>query len=554
MMVARGSARVTLGCSRGAPASTSGTRVRRVAVVRSGEKVPSRRSRARAASLGHGTTTCRSAGRDGVRVLSVETAVEVKEEETAAERPTASTGGEIPGDPYEDEPWSKMKWTVYRGKAYDLTKFMSKHPGGQWLLNLAVKRDSTALFESYHLRPEVAVKRLKMLPEIKEFPVSSVPVAPYPNDSEFYNAVRERVRKEVFKGQEIKGAHRSGSEWAAVFIVGYAFCSFAMYVAMPNALTGVLCGLGGAWLGLTVQHCGNHGAMSTKEWVNQFLGLMDDLSGGSSLMWRYHHQVSHHVHCNDEEVDEDVFSSYPVLRFDHRLPRKWFHRFQHIYMWAMYPFLQLVFQFGDIKGLIEGRTEGCNTYGASTNEKISVVLGKAVHYTLIYALPLIFHGWRTMLVSSFCYVAVQSIVLATTFAVSHNVPEAKGGVPQTFAGHRLNESRDVRDWGIQQLVTSANWGGVFGCFMTGGLNLQIEHHLFPAVSFMHYPAISKIVEDEAKKRGLEYASYRTLTEILPRYVKFMRDVGRADDVPVEEGGVTEEMIEERKSQGTISLF
>jgi len=103
-------------------------------------------------------------------------------------------------------------------------------------------------------------------------------------------------------------------------------------------------------------------------------------------------------------------------------------------------------------------------------------------------------------------------------------------------------------------VTSANWGGVFGCFMTGGLNLQIEHHLFPAVSFMHYPAISKIVEDEAKKRGLEYASYRTLTEILPRYVKFMRDVGRADDVPVEEGGVTEEMIEERKSQGTISLF
>ena len=74
-------------------------------------------------------------------------------------------------------------------------------------------------------------------------------------------------------------------------------------------------------------------------------------------------------------MDEDVFSPYPLLRFDHRLPKKWFHRFQHIYMWAMYPFLQLVFQYGDIRGLIEGKTEGCHIYGASTNEKISVVVG-----------------------------------------------------------------------------------------------------------------------------------------------------------------------------------
>ena len=220
----------------------------------------------------------------------------------------------------------------------------------------------------------------------------------------------------------------------------------------------------------------------------------------------------------------------------------------------MYPFLQLVFQWGDIKGLVDGRTDGCHLYGASRNEKISVIAGKAVHYTLIYLFPLIFHGWKTALIASMSYVAAQSIVLATTFAVSHNVPEAKGGTPQTFAGERLNESRDVRDWGVQQLVTSANWGGVFGCFMTGGLNLQIEHHLFPAISFMHYPAISKIVKEEAEKRGLEYASYSTLREIMPKFVKFMSDVGKAEDVPPEEGGVTLEMIEERKAQGAVSLF
>ena len=65
----------------------------------------------------------------------------------------------------------------------------------------------------------------------------------------------------------------------------------------------------------------------------------------------------------------------------------------------------------------------------------------------------------------------------------------------------LNEPFDSRDWGVQQVLTSANWGGVIGNFFTGGLNLQIEHHMFPAISFMHYPAIAKIVQDNARNEG-----------------------------------------------------
>jgi fatty acid desaturase (delta-4 desaturase) len=146
----------------------------------------------------------------------------------------------------------------------------------------------------------------------------------------------------------------------------------------------------------------------------------------------------------------------------------------------------------------------------------------------------------------------------------------------------LDEEIDVRDWGVQQVLTSANWGGVIGNFFTGGLNLQvcvlyatckvlllfcssvrlqlqqqpaqlhpfcclpkkrqtpaaclclllqIEHHLFPAISFMHYPAISKIVEDECNKRGIQYAHYDTLPEILARFSKFMQQVGEAEQTP-----------------------
>lgn len=73
--------------------------------------------------------------------------------------------------------------------------------------------------------------------------------------------------------------------------------------------------------------------MSTIPLVNNLLGMCDDLIGGSSLTWRYHHQVSHHIHTNDQVLDEDVCSMYPLLRFDTRLPRKPWHAFQHLYIW-----------------------------------------------------------------------------------------------------------------------------------------------------------------------------------------------------------------------------
>lgn len=175
---------------------------------------------------------------------------------------------------------------MYRGTAYDLTPYLDRHPGGRWLLNLAIQRDCTALFESSHLRPEVAAAMLNRLPLLHGFPIDAVPRAPYPNDSELYRSIRKRVREEVFKGQDVKGAHRSGSEGAALTILSYTALAYVLYATLPNALTGALLGLGGAWIGLTVQHCGNHGAMSTNQYVNGFMGLMNDLTGGSSLMWR----------------------------------------------------------------------------------------------------------------------------------------------------------------------------------------------------------------------------------------------------------------------------
>lgn len=139
-------------------------------------------------------------------------------------------------------------------------------------------------------------------------------------------------------------AHKTGSEGAGILVLSTAALASFLYIQSPGLISGTFLGLAGAWIGLTVQHCANHGAMSANPLVNNVLGMTDDLIGGSSLMWRYHHQVSHHIHTNHSEYDEDVFSAMPMLRFDKSLERKWYHQYQHIYMWLLFPFLQLAFQ------------------------------------------------------------------------------------------------------------------------------------------------------------------------------------------------------------------
>lgn len=96
---------------------------------------------------------------------------------------------------------------------------------------------------------------------------------------------------QVFEGGEHVGAHRRGSELAAAAVLSCAVAAYALYMRSAGWFTGMLLGIAGAWIGVTIQHCGNHGAMSNNPLINNLLGLCNDLIGGSSLMWRYHHQV-----------------------------------------------------------------------------------------------------------------------------------------------------------------------------------------------------------------------------------------------------------------------
>ncbi|KAF8057774.1 acyl-lipid (7-3)-desaturase [Scenedesmus sp. PABB004] len=444
--------------------------------------------------------------------------------------PSPPPGSATPADVLGDPRWAGVRWTVYRGKAYDIGDFMSRHPGGEWLIALAVGRDCTALFESYHLRCELAAQTFDKLPVLAGFPVARVPRAPYPSDSPLYRAIRTRVRKEVFQGGEARGAHRRGSEGAVAAVLSFAVAAYLIYARHTGLAAGLLLGIAGGWIGVTIQHCGNHGAMSTHPAANLALGLCDDLIGGSSLMWRYHHQVSHHIHTNDTALDEDVCSMWPLLRFDTRLPRRAWHAWQHVYVWAAYPFMHAAFQAGDLGALARGATVGAAITGASAAEKASVVVGKLVHYALLLLLPALLHGPTAALAGAVGYSVSLSILLALMFFVSHNVAENKPGLPGGEATQEvLAQDPASRDWAAAQVLASANWGGSLANFFTGGLNLQIEHHLFPAVAFGHYPAIAAVVADECAKAGVRYVSHPSLAAILRHFTACLKALGAAPD-------------------------
>jgi len=401
---------------------------------------------------------------------------------------------------------TQKPYTIIRGVAYDLTDFLKQHPGGEHMAAQAIGRDATFLFESYHVRNEIAQKQLEKIPKLSTLPFPAES-GPFPNDSAFFRTVRDRVKKEILHGKSQRGGlilHIMVTFIAAV--LGYYY-----YIFNNSALSGVILGLVAAHLGLTFNHCGNHGGLTKYPTINFIFGFADDLIGGSSLVWSYHHHISHHVYCNDHQKDQDVYTALPFLRFDKRQPRKWYNAYQHLYVGLLFPLLALTKHNSDLKALLKGNTKAVKMIGATNEDYQRAYIGKLVHFLITIGLPYYLHGSSAIL-PYVIHSVVGSSTLAWLFAVSHNLDDTKDDKP-------------IKDWAVAQVEHSANYGGLIACLFTGGLNLQIEHHLFPAMSYKHYPAIAKIVKEESKNFKVKYTSFDYLPQIVFEFLRFLQHVG-----------------------------
>ena len=408
---------------------------------------------------------------------------------------------------------------------YDITDFAKSHPGGSQLLALAVGRDATILFESHHVRPEIVAKTLKTLPKV-DTDVNLCPDESFPKplDSPIYKRIQQRVRDEIMaplektKGRVPSG--RGGCQLDAAAVLAFFVASLAWYVHSPSILSGCVLGIAGYWSGTGLQHTANHGGLCLSSWWNQAWGWFgsDVVIGKASLEWRYHHMVSHHSYCNDHERDQDVYTSFPLIRLDENQQWSWFHKYQQLYTPFVWPLLYAASQVGDFVNIFVNKASpGVEYIGITASEVWLYAVGKILHFGITLALPAYLHGIEKVWAPFLAYGCAGSFVLCWFFIVSHNLD-----------GLRPNQlSKETKaDWGRWQIETSASWGNAFWSFLSGGLNYQIEHHMFPGTAHNLYPAMAPIIKEECAKEGIPYNGFEGYFGLLPITAKMFGFLGK----------------------------
>ena len=423
------------------------------------------------------------------------------------------------------------------------------------MLLLAVDRDSSILFHSYHRRLHVARSALGRLavvgmPAVLPSPVfgrrdlqPSPEVLPSPTTSTSLQQMESPLYTEIRAGVNDyfarlpRGEH--GSEQSSR---GGMLLKSGVLLAL-TALTYYLVVLRGLWLltpglgvlfamnGLAIQHDANHGAFSQSRGVNLVAGFVDDLIGGSGLMWRHQHVLAHHAYPNDMEWDADTFNNYPILRLNPALPPRWWHRFQHLYILALYSLIGIDYSVNDIVNYVRGHYAHITLHKLRAVDHALFVAGKVAHFAIVLFVPLALYPWQRAIFGVYLPIELcGGMFLAALFAVSHNTERAAYNLPKDSSS--APPGTHIPCWAELQIRTSCNWSchSVWWLRASGGLNFQIEHHLFPGVAHKHYPAIHPIVKAACAKRNIPYNDYPTFTAIFRAHLDMIRQLGQPDFV------------------------
>ncbi|MBI1267144.1 MAG: acyl-CoA desaturase [Cryomorphaceae bacterium] len=350
-------------------------------------------------------------------------------------------------------------------------------------------------------------------------------------DAEFVNTLRKRVEAYFEDNKITRNADwRVHAKTIIVFTIALAPLVIMMTGIITNmwALFGlwVIMGLGMAGIGTNVMHDALHGAYSSKPLVNKILGYSMNIVGASATTWKIQHNMLHHSFTNINHADEDI-DVPSVLRFTPFQERKWIHRFQHRYAWLLYGLLTFSWvTVADFTSLFRYKKKGLVQEGEDFRKKFSyVTLWKVVYFVYILVLPAIFipAPFWAILLMFFVMHFVMGVILSATFQLAHVVETTE----------ILDEKEDPTfsySWHVHQLRTTANFAekSKIVTWYTGGLNFQVEHHLFPHICHIHYPKIAPIVAATAKEFGVPYHSLGSLKDALRSHTSMLRQLGIAD--------------------------
>jgi linoleoyl-CoA desaturase len=281
-----------------------------------------------------------------------------------------------------------------------------------------------------------------------------------------------------------------------------------------------------ASIGFNVMHDACHGSYSSKKWVNNALGLTLNALGGNAFIWKFKHNIVHHTYTNVDGIDDDIAKS-PVMRMCST--QKWLpaHRFQHIYVVFVYAISSFLWvALLDFEKYFRKKIVSMPLQKMSGNEHAIFWISKLLYALFYCAIPIYFVGWQAWLVGFISMHIMLGFTLAMIFQLAHVVEHAE------FELADIEPKVIENEWAIHQIKTTSNFAPrhkILSWFV-GGLNYQVEHHLFPRISHVHYPAISVIVEQTCKRYNLPYNAYPTMLEAIASHFRMMRDLGRKPEL------------------------
>jgi linoleoyl-CoA desaturase len=291
-------------------------------------------------------------------------------------------------------------------------------------------------------------------------------------------------------------------------------------------LLATLMGFAMAGIGLCVMHDANHGSYSKSTKINRFLGFASiSIVGGYSLNWRIQHNVIHHTYTNVHEHDEDI-APPGFMRFEPHAKHLWIHKLQFIYAWFFYGLMTLMWSTTkDFKQLIRYNKKGhLKTANTSFGIELTMIIFSKVIYYCYMLLPYFLIKEMTFLNWLCGYIFLHylaGLILAMIFQPAHVVEETEFPLPNT-------DGNIENHWAEHQLRTTMNFatGSKLFSWIVGGLNHQVEHHLFPTICHVHYPKISKIVKETAKEFNLPYFNKKTFIGALWSHERLLWKLGR----------------------------
>lgn len=349
--------------------------------------------------------------------------------------------------------------------------------------------------------------------------------------NQFYGELRREV-DDFFKtkGKKKTGDSRLYTKTAIIVIAVPLLYISALFLGLPVWISVLIfAGIGvfHALAGFNIMHDACHGSFSSKGRINRWFGNIMSLLGSHAFIWKTKHNVIHHTYTNIDGVDDDI-AKIPALRHCPTQPWKPAHRFQHIYMMGLYAISSIFWMYAaDFEKYFKRRVYTTDLPPIPLSEHL-IFWATKIMYTAVYiGVPVYMLGWGGGILAFVALHVTLGIILSCVFQMAHvveithfaeAVPDVKTRIPQ--------------EWAVHQMATTANFAPTskFWTWVTGGLNFQVEHHLFPQISHVHYPDVRKIVQRVAAKYNVPYLEYPTFREAFNSHMRLMRKLGSGADL------------------------